>query len=93
VIQGEIYELAVELWPTSIIIPTGYILALTIGGQDFDHGRKGEMPKIYGVEQRGSSVYLHDHPEDRISENLTGEVKIYTGGEWRSRLLLPLIPD
>lgn len=91
VVPGEIYELQIEMWPTSIVAPLGYRLALTISGRDFVHGLAGDMPQIYGVPQKGSSVYLHDHPEDRTSDTLGGHVFIHTGGSYPSRLLVPVI--
>ena len=33
---GQLYELDIELWPTSIVLPPGYRLAQTIGGRDFE---------------------------------------------------------
>ncbi|MGH9195223.1 MAG: CocE/NonD family hydrolase, partial [Acidimicrobiia bacterium] len=32
---GEVYELEVELWPTSIVVPTGYCIGLTVRGNDY----------------------------------------------------------
>ena len=37
----EIYEVDVEIWPTCIVIPAGYRLALTVQGADFDHRLEG----------------------------------------------------
>jgi uncharacterized protein len=34
---GEVVELAVEIWPTSIIVPPGYRVALTIRGKDYEY--------------------------------------------------------
>src|SRR5699024_6206905 len=38
---NEIYELDIEIWPTSIVIPKGYQLALTIGGCDYRNCKAG----------------------------------------------------
>ncbi|MBT3400973.1 MAG: CocE/NonD family hydrolase, partial [Rhodospirillaceae bacterium] len=32
---GQVYELDVEVWPTSIVVPAGYRLGLTVRGRDY----------------------------------------------------------
>jgi hypothetical protein len=63
-----------------------------VAGHDFDHGLPGPLPMIYGTEQRGSSVFLHDDPVDRPADVFTGTTTIHTGGEFASHLVLPRIP-
>ena len=58
VVPGETYEVDVEIWPTSIVVPVGYTLALTIAGKDF------ERPETQGL-MKGSGIFLHDDPADR----------------------------
>jgi hypothetical protein len=89
---GEIYELQVEIWPMSFVFPKGWRLVLTVGSTDFQHDLPGPWPEIYGKPLRGSSVLLHDHPEDRTPERFGGEITIHTGGPHPSFLLLPVIP-
>ncbi len=51
---GEIYELDIELWPTSIVVPEGYRLALTIQAHDwekstsFQKDKWDQRPELYG---------------------------------------------
>ena len=33
---GTVYEVDIEIWPTSIVYPKGYMMALTVGGKDFE---------------------------------------------------------
>jgi predicted acyl esterase len=33
---GEVVALDVEIWPTSVVVPAGYRLAVTVGGRDFE---------------------------------------------------------
>jgi predicted acyl esterase len=80
---GEIYEVEVEIWPTSIVLPAGYRLALTIGGADFS--RDGGNPMT------GSGPFLHADPEDRPTEVFGGTTTIHTGPSTPSSLLLPVI--
>jgi len=85
VVPGEIYEVDVEIWPTSIVIPAGYRLALTIAGKDF------ERPDAQGL-MKGSGIFLHDDPADRPADLFGGKGTIHTGGAQASYLLMPLIP-
>lgn len=95
---GEIYELDIEIWPTSIVLPAGCRLALTIGGQDFDHQLPGPLvpkaPPMYGdIRMTGCAIHVHDDPEDRPAAVFDGTTTVYTGGTARaSSLLLPHIP-
>lgn len=90
---GDTYELDIEIWPSSIVIPEGYRLGLTVGGHDFDHGLPEPLPKLYGIPQRGVSVFLHDDPADRPAAVFGGETTLLTGGDTPASILLPVIPE
>jgi predicted acyl esterase len=89
---NEIYELQVEIWPMCFVFPKGYRLVLTVGSSDFEHDLPGPYPQIYGKSMRGSSVLLHDHPDDRRSDRFAGQTTVHTGEKYASFLLLPVIP-
>ncbi len=89
---GEIYELDIEIWPTSVVLPKGYRLALTVQGKDYDHGLPEPLPALYGRSMRGCSVFLHDDPGDRDPKIFDGTTTIHTGGTRNSYVLMPLIP-
>jgi hypothetical protein len=82
---GEVYEVDVEIWPTSIVVPAGYHLALTIAGKDF------ERPDAQGL-MKGSGIFLHNDPSDRPADVFGGMYTIHTGGDRASHLVVPLIP-
>jgi predicted acyl esterase len=82
---GRTYEVDVEIWPTSIVFPKGYTLALTVGGKDF------ERPGATGM-MKGSGIFMHDSAADRPSEEFSGVNTIHTGAEHGSYLLLPRMP-
>lgn len=88
---GEVYEVDVEIWPTSIVVPPGYSLALTIQGKDFEREAPSGVLGFWGA-FRGSGPFLHNHPWDRRPEVYGGRVTVYGGGERGSYLLLPIIP-
>lgn len=89
---NEVYELDVELWPTSFVFPAGYRLVLSVGGRDFDHGLPEPMPMLYGKSQRGSSVFMHDDPLDRSHTRFAGTTTLHAGGGFTSHVLLPVQP-
>lgn len=79
---GEAYELAVELWPTCVVLPAGYRIALTIGGRDFARPL-GDGPF------HGSGPFRHDDPADRARP---AGLRVHAGGRAPGHLLLPVIP-
>ena len=87
---NEVYELDVEIWPTNIILPAGFRLALHIGGKDFEREQTEDENEAWV--SRGSGPWLHNHPEDRPESIFGGRTTIYTGGETGSRVLVPIIP-
>ncbi len=88
---GEIYRLDVEIWPTCIVAPAGYQLALTVLGRDWDHGEEGQ-PSHLGFELRGCGVNVHDDPTTRPPAVYDGKVTLYGGRDHPSSLLVPFIP-
>ncbi|MCL6592695.1 MAG: hypothetical protein K6T31_01845, partial [Alicyclobacillus sp.] len=89
-VPGEVYELDIELWPTSLVIPAGYRLALTVQGKDYENCERGLV--VFGKEMRGSGTFWHDDPVDRPEEVFANQVTLYTGGVHGAYLLLPVIP-
>ncbi|KAH8700229.1 peptidase S15 [Talaromyces proteolyticus] len=85
----EVYELDVEIWPTSVILPKGYRLALQISGQDFERKWVGQGNEAWV--SKGSGPWLHTNKTDRPTEIFGGKTTIYTGGDRRSYLTLPII--
>ncbi|MQA05611.1 MAG: CocE/NonD family hydrolase [Streptosporangiales bacterium] len=87
---GEVYEVDVEVWPTSIVVPPGYRIGLTVQGQDYDHG--GERTPAYAREQFGSGPYWHEHPGDRDKPEYSGTTTLVCDDERQPYLVLPVIP-
>jgi predicted acyl esterase len=86
-----VYELHVEIWPTCIVLPAGFRLALTIGGSDFARPAEGsgEGAPVF----RGSGLFLHTDPDDRPRGVYDGTTTIHTGRDTPSHLLLPTVPE
>jgi predicted acyl esterase len=89
---GEVYELDVEIWPTCIVVPAGYRVALTIRGKDYEYEGDDVIPSPTAYPQKGVGPFTHTHPEDRPADVFGGRVTIHAGGRYGSYLLLPVIP-
>ncbi len=91
---GHVYELAVEIWPTSIVVPEGHRLALTVRGRDYEHDLAGDDARLGTFKNplRGCGPFLHDDPRDRPRAVFGGETTLWTGPDHPSSVLLPVIP-
>ncbi|QKX63132.1 uncharacterized protein TRUGW13939_10300 [Talaromyces rugulosus] len=89
---GSIYELDVEVWPTSITLPAGYTIGLRVGGRDFQRPEALNDDSLTWRE-KGAGPFLHNHPDDRGSPTYAGKTTIYSGIRTNSHILLPIIPS
>ncbi len=90
---GQVYELDIEIWPTCIVVPTGYRIALTVRGKDYVYpGGSGGKLSNMKYEFTGVGPFLHNEARDRPPSIFNGEVTLHTGGGHQSCLMLPVIP-
>jgi predicted acyl esterase len=90
---AEVYELMVEIWPTCIVAPKGYRLALQIRGKDYEYqGSLSDFAKTFHYAHRGVGPFQHADPDDRPKEVFGGEVTLYSGGARESYVMLPIVP-
>lgn len=90
---GEVYELDVEIWPTSIIVPPGYSLGLTVKGNDYRYdGELSDFAREFHYANRGVGPFVHEDSDDRSEEIVGGTVNVHVGGDTDSHLLLPIVP-
>lgn len=90
-VAGEIYEVDVEVWPTSIMVPKGYRLALTIQGKDYECEGEGSSLQSFENVFTGCGPFLHDDSTDRSNWVFQGRTTIHGGGDRCSYLLLPFV--
>ncbi|HEY1979357.1 MAG TPA: CocE/NonD family hydrolase C-terminal non-catalytic domain-containing protein, partial [Xanthobacteraceae bacterium] len=89
---GEVAELDIEIWPTSIVVPAGHRVALTIRGKDYVYGGpSGGKLSNFKNELTGCGPFLHDDPRDRPAQIFSGTTALHFGGQTRPYLLLPII--
>jgi predicted acyl esterase len=90
---GRVYELDVEIWPTCIVVPAGYRIALTVRGRDYVYpGGSGGRLSNMKMEFTGCGPFLHDEPRDRPPSIFNGRVTLHAGSDRPSYVLLPIIP-
>jgi predicted acyl esterase len=90
---GEVYALDVEIWPTSIVVPAGYRIALTVRGRDYVYpgGSGGRLSNMKN-EFTGCGPFLHDDPRDRPVAVFGGTTTLHLGNGRDNYVLLPVIP-
>jgi predicted acyl esterase len=86
---GKIYEVDVEIWPTCIVVPAGYHIALTVQGKDYEY--PGEGVRLASYVMKGCGPFLHNDPQDRPPAIFGGKVTLYAGGDNDAYVLLPII--
>jgi predicted acyl esterase len=90
---GEAVALDVELWPTSVVVPAGHRVALTVRGRDYEWQKStGARLSNFKNELRGCGPFLHDDPRDRPAAVFGGRTTLHIGPAQQAYVLLPVIP-
>ncbi|MGM0592372.1 MAG: CocE/NonD family hydrolase [Halobacteriota archaeon] len=88
---GEVYELDIEILPTSIVAPEGYRIGLSVRGNDYEY--PGVDPETTWNGWTGVGPYHHEDARDRPPEVYGGEVTVHTGPDHPSHVTLPIVPE
>jgi uncharacterized protein len=91
-VPGQVYPVEVELWPTSIVVPRGYRIGLSIRGRDYEYPNASELPDPHGIGYKGCGPYVHPISDHRPSALFGGVTTLHFGAAHENSLLLPLIP-
>jgi predicted acyl esterase len=90
---GEVVALDVEISPTSIVVPAGHRIALTVRGRDYEWQKStGAKLSNFKNELLGCGPFLHNDPRDRPASVFGGNVTLHMGPQHESYILLPVIP-
>ncbi|OGL59176.1 MAG: peptidase S15 [Candidatus Tectomicrobia bacterium RIFCSPLOWO2_12_FULL_69_37] len=90
---GQVYELDVEIWPTSIVVPKGYRIGLAVRGRDYVYPGFEQPPMpVSGRIYSGVGPFRHDNRRDRPLDVFGGKVTLHAGPGRQPYLLLPIIP-
>ncbi len=82
---GQPYALDVEIWATSLVVPAGFTIALTLQGKDFE---RADEPGPF----KGSGFFTHASELDRPQEIFGGKHTILSGSEHESFLEFSVVP-
>ncbi len=88
---GKEVALDIEIWPTCIVVPAGWRIALSIRGRDYEH--EGEAATLSNMKNpmKGCGPFTHEDPTDRPPEVFDGKVTLHF--DKTPYLLLPVIPE
>jgi predicted acyl esterase len=90
---GQVYEVDVEVWPTCVVLPAGYRLALSVRGRDYEYpGGAGAGLGTFSPTFSGVGPFKHDDPRDRPPEVFGRRVTLHAGPAHPAFVLLPIVP-
>ncbi len=90
---GEPVELDIEIWPTCIVVPPGYRLALTIRGKDYEVDGTDAALSNAPYPMKGVGPFLHIDPDDRDPKIFASRNTLHFTADKAPYLLLPVIPE
>jgi predicted acyl esterase len=90
---NEPVDLDVEIWPTCVVVPVGYRLAVTIRGSDYRYS--GSPVEIKGLPYplTGVGAFFHEEPQDRPPEIFHQFARLHFAPGKQPYVLLPVIPS
>ncbi len=89
---GKAVELDIEIIPTSIVIPAGYRLALTLRGKDYVYPGPAGVLSNMKHPMTGCGPFTHTDTKDRPARIFDGLNTIHISPTKASFLLIPVIP-
>jgi predicted acyl esterase len=91
---GKDYELDIEIWPTSIVVPAGHRIALSVRGKDYTYPG-GAASGLSNMKNpfTGVGPFLHNDAQDRPPEVFDGEVSLHFGADNQPYVLVPIVPE
>jgi predicted acyl esterase len=92
-VSGEAYTLDIEIWPTSIVIPKGWRVGLSVRGRDYLHPG-GAVSRLSNMRNdfTGCGPFVHNDPRDRPTAIFAGTTGLHFGPKKENFILLPVIP-
>ena len=90
---GEPVELDIEIWPTCVVAPPGYRLALSVRGKDYEvDGNDAALPHA-PYPMKGVGPFLHIDKDDRPAAIFNARNTLHFAPGRQPYLLLPVIPE
>ncbi len=88
---GKPVELDIEIWPTCLVVPKGWRIALSIRGRDYEHDDAPATLSNMKNPMKGCGPFTHEDPTDRPLDVFGGKVTLHF--DRKPYLLLPIIPE
>jgi predicted acyl esterase len=89
---GESVEVDIEIWPTSIVVPCGYRIALTVRGKDYEYDGSDAGLANAPYPMKGVGPFTHADPDDRPAAIFACRNTLHFRPGMMPYLLLPVIP-
>jgi predicted acyl esterase len=90
---GQPVELDIEIWPTSIVVPPQFQLALSVRGKDYEvDGKDVALPNA-PYPMKGVGPFLHVDADDRPPPVFARRNALHFSSKQQPYLLLPVIPE
>jgi predicted acyl esterase len=85
-------DLAIEIWPTSIVVQKGHRIALSVRGRDYKwQTTTGAKLSNFKNELLGCGPFLHDDPRDRPPRLFSGTTTLHLDQSGANHVLVPII--
>jgi predicted acyl esterase len=89
---GEIVDLAIEIWPTSVVVPKGWTIALSILGRDYEHDQAAAGLSNMKSPMKGCGPFLHESDEDRPPAVFGQSYTLHFDPAAPASVMLPIVP-
>src|SRR5712672_1131325 len=90
---GKPVDLSIEIWPTSIVVPKGYRIALSVRGKDYAwQATTGAKLSNFKNELLGCGPFLHDDPRDRPQRLFAGTTTLHIDQKGICHVMVPVVP-
>jgi hypothetical protein len=83
----------VEIWPTCIVVPPGYRLALTVRGRDYEVDGTDAGLANAPYPMKGVGPFIHVDPDDRPPAIFHTKNTLHFTANRMPYVLLPVISD
>jgi predicted acyl esterase len=85
-------DLAIEIWPTSVVVPKGYRIALSVRGKDYEwQATTGAKLSNFKNELLGCGPFLHNDPCDRPHELFAGTTTLHIDRDGFNHVIVPIV--
>ena len=91
-VPGDPVELDIEIWPTSIVVPPGYRLGLSVRGKDYEYDGTDAGLANAPYPMKGVGPFTHANQSDRPPEIFAAQNTLYFAPGRMPCVLLPIIP-